>query len=192
MLGALAILVGVLAVLGLQPREDAKQVADPSPKFAAELWQKRTFGKLSLEAPFKFVPEIDVSRSKFAELEATLVSFQSYSSEEAPESFHVNVVRVEYRPGVPLQPEQALRSGFLRAAAEFEDLQPEILLDSVQVSGHKALRGSYRRAGEPFDVSMNGTTIEDAPVLWHVTVIFGHNDNRPDAERILKSLTLED
>ena len=153
-------------------------------------WTAQTVAGLTLEASFPFTPAADPLGTLPEAVREMIAGTEVFEGKDGRLDLKVTILRVEYRPGVPLSLEGAALEAVNNAAAGAGDLHPSYNITPTQISGCDARRTEYHRRIGGQEVYLTGIIVLRDRELWEVQVFSTSDDAQRSVDRLLASLTL--
>jgi len=142
--------------------------------------------------PFPFVEGPDVFSRAPEKVRDTLVSVKTFKAGSPKEGFQISVTTIIYKPGVPVDIEEASKGVTAKIAAFIGDQDHKFTVAPTKVSGLEARHSEFHgtaRNGRPFYAAL--VVVEQGQKLWQVQALCMNEDIVPDLARVMASITIE-
>jgi hypothetical protein len=194
------ILLGLLGIMTLsvdeliaqQPAQTSPQSPAPNPaEPSASTWETRHAGDVAFEAPFIVEDGPDILPGAPEKVRNTVVSVKTFKAGSPKQGFQISVTTIIYKPGVPVDLDEAIRGVAAKLAAILGDSKNKLPIAPAKVSGldsrHSVFHGTLPN-GRPFYAAL--AVVQQGQKLWQVQAISMNEAVVPDLARVMASITI--
>ena len=175
------------------PTQAPSASAAPNPTAApAAAWEKRHAGDVAMESPYPIEDGPDSLARAPERVRSTLVSVKTYKTGGPKRGFEVSVTAVTYRPGVPVNIDEAIKSVTDKILARVGNPDHKFIIQPVKISGFEARQSQFHGTvlnDKPFYAAL--AVVQDGQTLWQVQAICVNEAVVQDAARIMNSIAIE-
>lgn len=157
-------------------------------------WSSRSFGDISLDAPFQFRPAPGVRAKLPSQVRDAIDSYTAFESGDSTNP-RVAVSRVLYRSGVQVDLDGAMNgamNGAIRPIATAAgDSDPRFTFYVTTVDGLPARRASYVGVVQGTSVHIDALFAQSGNTVWQVHLVATGESSVPDSKRVLDSVRID-
>jgi hypothetical protein len=160
--------------------------------FADSQWKRRAYFGLSIETPFR-LPERPIAMSQVPEaLIPFVTSVALADSERMSGDIRVSVTKLVLKPGTEMDLDRMTEAFLSSLRAGSYTSAPERTVEALRLPGLDVRRYFLDR-GKLYgkEVHSAGIIARKGEDFWHIAITFGISVIRPNAERILDSIEVE-
>ena len=152
----------------------------------------RHAGDVAFESPFPIEEGPDVLPGAPEKVRNTVVSVKTFKAGGPGQGFQVSVTTIVYKPGVPLNIDDAIHGVTNKITAFIGDQDHKFLIAPTKVSGLEARHSEFHGMaanGRPFYAAL--VVVEQGQKLWQVQAVSMVEEVVPDLARVMASLTID-